>query len=605
MTARRGRSGARLARALALVGTMAPACTKPAPHQRTVPPPPGSSSDAATRLAENEAAASEASAALDARCRELTTPRLVDVGSRVTVALGYDLANVVLVATNAGNVIVDSGADPGRGAAMREALTKRHPGKILALIYTHSHLDHVGGASAWAESGTQIWATTAFSDNFIKQYGMFQPVEQLRGARQFGRGATPALPCSALGPLPDLDAAARTGARLPTREFSGRKTLTFGDVKLELLEAHGETTDTLMVWLESERILIAGDNFYRSFPNLYTIRGTTARPVDEWIRSLDRARALKPVALVPMHTEPVLGDEAVQRALTSYRDAIQWVRDETVRGANSGATVDELVDRIRLPAHLANDANLAETYGRVDWSVRGIYETQLGWFSGTGGELAGMPRAAASGREIELMGGPDAVLSEAETALARGDAPWAAHLLDKLSLSPLSPEMTGRLNKALAAAWRSEAAKSINTNARGYLAAIAAERDGSAPPLPRPGPDERLIDQLPVDLFLNRMVTLLKRQETVDLNETIKITFTDVGRSFYLSVRRGVLEVFESDSPLPGTPAPAATLTLESAAWKRIALGKVTAAAALTLGGIEIDGDAAALARFLGRFDRP
>ena len=63
-------------------------------------------------------------------------------------------------------------------------------------------------------------------------------------------------------------------------------------LKLELIHAPGETNDQIVVWLPEKRVLIAADNYYESFPNLYAIRGTPHRDVTQWVRSLDRMRAL-------------------------------------------------------------------------------------------------------------------------------------------------------------------------------------------------------------------------------------------------------------------------------------------------------------------------
>jgi glyoxylase-like metal-dependent hydrolase (beta-lactamase superfamily II) len=50
-----------------------------------------------------------------------------------------------------------------------------------------------------------------------------------------------------------------------------------GGVRIELVEAHGETHDQLFVWLPDKSVLLPGDNYYHSFPNLYSIRGTSPR----------------------------------------------------------------------------------------------------------------------------------------------------------------------------------------------------------------------------------------------------------------------------------------------------------------------------------------
>ena len=274
-------------------------------------------------------------------------PRVEQVSERIWVALGYDLANTVLIATDEGHVVVDVGMNPSRAAPARDALLAAHPGPVRHVIYTHSHIDHVGGAEAWVEEGTRIWATEAFADHFFKQYGTFLPVEAARAQRQFGRDvAVSSLPCSALGRRVDLEGTLRNGARMPTDVFSGATGFEVGGVRVELVEAHGETHDQLFVWLPEEKVLLPGDNWYRAFPNLYTIRGSQPRPVDDWIDSLDAMRRLEPEILVPSHSGPVRGADEVQEALRNYRDGIQWVRDAVVRGANAGEDVDTLAAEI-------------------------------------------------------------------------------------------------------------------------------------------------------------------------------------------------------------------------------------------------------------------
>jgi len=199
---------------------------------------------------------------LRAQCRDAVgPPRVERISEHVWLAIGYDLANTILIQTSAGNVVVDVSMSPVRAQAVKAALTAVAPGRTLAVIYTHSHIDHTGGASAWVEPGTEIWATEALSEHFIKQYGEFRTAETRRGAGQYGAHIDEeSLPCCTIGRRLDFESAVVTGALLPTRTFSGHAELTFGGVRIELVEAHGETHDQLFVWLPAERVLMPGDN---------------------------------------------------------------------------------------------------------------------------------------------------------------------------------------------------------------------------------------------------------------------------------------------------------------------------------------------------------
>ena len=104
------------------------------------------------------------------------------------------------------------------------------------------------------------------------------------------------------------------------------------------MSAPGETNDELFVWYPAGKVLFAGDNFYRSFPNLYAIRGTPNRSVRLWADSLTNMSANNAVALVGGHTKPIVGADEVKQVLGDYRDAVQFIHDKTVEGMNKGMT---------------------------------------------------------------------------------------------------------------------------------------------------------------------------------------------------------------------------------------------------------------------------
>lgn len=543
--------------------------------------------------------------ALRAHCRDVIgPPRVVPVGRRILVAIGHDLANTIAVRTDAGLVVVDAGMNLGRAAAVRQALAQAAgTDQIAAIIYTHSHIDHVGGAAAWASADTPIWATAAFTEHFFKQYGVFRPAEASRGAAQFGwHVPDEALPCSALGRRPDLAGTIRSGVRLPTRTFAGLQRLQIGGVPLELHEAHGETHDQLFVWLPDEQALLPGDNYYQAFPNLYTIRGTSPRPVDAWIDSLDRMRRLSPQHLVPSHTGPVSGAAEVAARLTRYRDGIQWVRDRVVQAGNRGDSLEGIAREVGLPPHLSGQAELQETYGQVDWSARALYTNHLGWFDGRPEALYPLPEDEQARRTVALMGGPLRVAAEAQKALSQGDAGarWAAHLLGLLrALGPAAGAARAQLDQDLAAALGRIADGVGNSNGRAYLLEAAHRLAHGAQELPAPQPDEALIDAIPLPLLFQVMETRLRPELSLDVHESVRFELDQA--VYFLTVRRGVAERAEG-TPLPGTPAPLAVVRASGAVWRRLALQVLSPAQALRDGRLKISGDALGFVRFLSRF---
>ena len=537
---------------------------------------------------------------LERQCEEQAAePQVEQLAPGLFIARGFDLATTVLIQTEAGNVIVDTGMSPTRARPMRDALLEQAPGPIAAIIYTHSHMDHIGGASVWAEEDTQIWSTEAFYPHLMKQYGSFREAETRRAARQWGLHVDEgALSCSAIGRRIDLRAALDVGILKPTHTFSGSHTLSIGGVDLELVEAHGETHDQLFVWIESMGALLSGDNYYAAFPNLYTIRGTSPRPVDQWIASLDAMRRKDPELLVPAHTAPLKGKQEIRAVLTDYRDAIQWTRDAVVRAANKEEDVDSMVASIGLPLHLADKPYLKEMYGQLDWAVRAIYGNQMGWFDGRADRL--YTPTDASAREIGLMGGPDAVLAAAQEALDAGDGPWAAHLLAKLQASGLME--LSEYSAQLAQAYEMVGVAQSNTNGRAYLLESAHELRVGREELPKPVVNDQFLMAIPLEVLFENLAVRLYPERAMDVHESVVFVFPDEQVEYVVTVRRGVAEVIEG-SPLPETPAPVARVQTDADTWRKLALGKETPIAALSSGRMKVDG-LMKFRAFMGRFRR-
>lgn len=246
--------------------------------------------------------------------------------------------------------------------------------------------------------------------------------------------------------------------------------MSIAGVRLRLLHTPGESPENVAVWLPDQHVLMPGDDFYKSFPNLAPIRGLPLRPVEKWITSLDKMIGLNAEYLVPGHTRPIGGAHATRVALTAYRDGIKSVFDQTMAGIRAGLTADELAERVKLPADLAGSPYLQEFYGGVEWSVRGIYAAYVGWFDGNPTNLFPLrPRESAT-RLIDMAGGAVAVTARANAALAAGDFQWAAELSDVLlAVDGYSVEAKRIKIRALTELGE----RQINSTARNYYLTVA------------------------------------------------------------------------------------------------------------------------------------
>jgi alkyl sulfatase BDS1-like metallo-beta-lactamase superfamily hydrolase len=387
-------------------------------------------------------------------------PRVVDLGHGIYEAIGVAVgtggdrtvavpaSNTFLVTTSDGNVVIDTSL-AAAAAAHKLALGAKSSAPIKAIVLTHAHGDHTGGVTLWRGPDTAIVAQRNHQE-FVRYQRRLAGFFALRNASQFGFGVR-----------------GNTGAAAvafePTRTFDERDTLTVGGVTLDLLHTPGETPDHLTVWLPQFKAAFVGDNYYESFPNLYTLRGTEPRWALDYVDSLNTVLALEPELVLPSHGPPIRGRDEVKRRLTQYRDAILYVHDATVKGMNDGKDVFTLMREVKLPPAL----DVGESYGKLTWSVRGIYEGYAGWFDGNPSTMYETPPRAAYPDVVALAGGPGAIAKRAE-ALAATDPVRALTLTDIALAAAPSHRPTLEVRLAILQALDRQ---SKNSNERGWLAA--------------------------------------------------------------------------------------------------------------------------------------
>lgn len=369
------------------------------------------------------------------------------VAGPIHYAKGF--GNTILIETGDGNIVIDTSL-PSNAAHHKKLLAAVNDKPVSHVIVTHGHGDHTGGLSLWLKDGATFVAHENFPE-FLHYQERLKGFFGRRNAAQFGF------------PFPVGEGSpGNYAATIPEGFFvKDRYAFTAGGLDVEIIHTPSETYDALTVWVPSLRAAFTGDLVYESFPNLYTLRGTRPRWALDYVASLDKVLALKPALLVPSHGEPIEGERAVREALTRYRDAILHVHDATVAGMNEGKSVETLMREISLPEAL----DIGEGYGRIDWSVHGIYEGYAGWFDGEPASLYPEDGAAAAAL-VEMAGGPGGVIARAEETLAAGDALLALRLVD-MALGA-APENRAALEVRLAAL-EALLAASRNLNEAGWL----------------------------------------------------------------------------------------------------------------------------------------
>lgn len=340
--------------------------------------------------------------------------KAIQVNEAISMVQGF--GNTFLLSTSDGNVVIDTSI-PAHAQRHKPLLTADNKRPVKYIILTHGHGDHTGGVPLWREPGTEIIAQKNHVE-FMHYQARLGGFYARRNAAQFGGN---------LGARAAATEAGNFGAKIAaTVLFDDKYDFTLGGVKFEIHRAPSETYDHLMVWVPSYKAVFSGDVYYESFPNLYTLRGTQPRWALDYINSINAILALKPELVLPSHGLPIRGNEEITRRLTRYRDAIQYVHDEVVRGMNAGKDVYTLMQEIKLPPAL----DVGESYGKLTWSIRGIYEGYVGWFDLNPVTMYETPASSIYPEMVKLAGGPDAVAQLAAGKVEAGDAIAALHLTD-------------------------------------------------------------------------------------------------------------------------------------------------------------------------------
>ena len=526
-----------------------------------------------------------------------------EVTEGVYQAVGFGIANSIMIEGDQCVFIVDVMGSMETAAEVNAEFAKITGKPIEALIYTHNHADHVMGGLAFVPGGeVDVYAHDTTNDYINRVANVLRPILRMRSSRMFGshlRGPGPdSMENVGLGPFVEtLDPDMTLGLIRPNKTFSDALRTEICGVKVELVHAPGETNDQLFVWLPERGVLLPGDNIYKAFPNLYSIRGTSYRDVRAWVESLDEMRALRPKHLVPSHTRAISGSDEIYETLTAYRDAIQFVHDQTVQGINRGLTPDELVEVVKLPPHLAEHPYLQEYYGKVEWSVRGIFNGYLGWFDGDAATLEPVSPDARAAAMASLAGGADGLMRAAREALREGEHAWAAELATYLA------RLGNTEGKEVKAdALRALGRQQVNSNARNYYLTQALELEGKVEIRDETRPENALsfVSTVPIGRFVAAMPANLDYDKSADKQITVGFRFPDVDEDYGIEIRRGVAEFKQS---LPESPD--LMITADSDVWRELVLGLRSPVKAFAAGDVKYTGSALDLLGFLRLFRRP
>lgn len=342
------------------------------------------------------------------------------------VALVESFSHVVAVDSGDGLVAFDASAAMS-GPAVVESLRGWSTDPVHTIVYTHGHADHVGGCRSFVadakERGMEaprILGHEAVATRF-KRYAYTNGYNQTINLRQFGGAAKSAMNQD----RPFIP----TGTLTPDVVYSDKMSERIGDLDFDYIHCKGETDDHTWTWIPKHKMISAGDQFIWNFPNCGNPQKVQRYPI-EWAESL-RAMAAKDAELfVPAHGLPIAGKDRIRKVLETVAGTLEVLVSEVIDAMNSGATLNDIVHTVSVPAETLNLPYLRPLYDEPEFVIRNIWRLFGGWWDGNPARLKPASDTAIGLEVAALSGGVTVLIERAVELSAAQDHRMASQLIE-------------------------------------------------------------------------------------------------------------------------------------------------------------------------------
>jgi alkyl sulfatase BDS1-like metallo-beta-lactamase superfamily hydrolase len=516
---------------------------------------------------------------------------------------GYDISNMTIVETDTGIIVIDPLVSTECATAALE-LYRGHRGRrpVRALLYTHSHVDHFGGAAGVVDEAdvhagrVPVIAPDGFLEHAVAENVLAGNAMQRRAQYMYGA-------LLHRGPRGQVDAGlGKTNSTGTVSLIPPTVSITYTGQELEIdgiemlfqITPGSEAPAEMNFLFPQHRVLCAAENTSHNMHNIVTLRGALVRDALAWSKYLNETIELfgsRTDVLFAQHHWPTWGPANVEEFLRLQRDLYRYLHDQTMRQLNRGQTGAEIAETFELPDALRDAWHCRGYYGSVSHNVKAIAQRYLGWFDGNPARLHAHPPVEAAVRYVEFMGGADAVVAKAQQAFEIGDYRWVAQVVDHVVFAEPDHEPARVLQ---AAALEQLGYQTENATWRNFYLMGAHElRDGvmALPPLRAASPSALSLEQV-FDVLGVRIDGPAASSRTLVTNWE----FTDTGEQFAVTIEHGAINYARGRLD----PDAAVTIALPRATLNRILAGAIALPDALAAGEITLDGDLEALAWFFG-----
>lgn len=353
---------------------------------------------------------------------------------------GLDISNMTMVEGDEGVIVIDPLVScETAAAALALYRSVRGDRPVTALIYTHSHIDHFGGAAGVFSEGdpgdTPIVAPEHFIEHAVSENLQAGAAMSRRATYMYGtslhKGPEGQMTCG-LGSAPSSGTLSLIP---PTIDITHTgQELVLDGVRIVFQMTPGtEAPAEMNFHFPDFRALCMAENATHNLHNVVTLRGAVVRDAHAWSGFIDESIELfadvSDVSFASHHW-PTWGGDNIVSYLSKQRDLYAYLHDQTLRLMNRGFTGVEIAEMVDLPPTLAESWHCRGYYGSVNHNVKAVYQRYMGWFDGNPAHLWPHPPEAAAVRYVEFMGGADSVLAKAQHSFDEGDYRWVAEVVN-------------------------------------------------------------------------------------------------------------------------------------------------------------------------------
>ncbi|AGB78243.1 alkyl sulfatase-like hydrolase [Enterobacteriaceae bacterium strain FGI 57] len=542
--------------------------------------------------------------------------QLINIGGLFNVTDGVyqirnlDLSNMTIIEGKTGITVIDPLVSAETAKVGMDLYYKNRGKKpVVAVIFTHSHVDHYGGVrgvvnEADVASGkVKIYAPAGFMKEAVSENIMAGNAMSRRASYMYGNLLKP-------------DVKGQVGAGLGTTTSAGTVTLieptnyitetgqqeNIDGLTYDFMMAPGSEAPSEMLWYVKEKKMIeAAEDVTHTLHNTYSLRGAKIRDPLAWskyINDVINRWGGDAEIIIAQHHWPTWGNNNVVNLMKSQRDMYRYINDQTLRMANKGLTRDEIADNFKLPSGLANSWASRGYYGSVSHDVKATYVFYLGWFDGNPATLDELPPEASAKKFVEYMGGADAIMQKAKADYAQGNYRWVAQVTSKIVFANPDNQAARHLEadaleqlgyQAESGPWRNF-----------YLTGAQELRNGVVKgPTPNTASPDTVRAMSP-EMFFDYLAVHINGEKAANAKAIFNVDLGNDGGKYKLELENGVLN---HTANVQADNADA-TIVLNRTTLNKIILHEETLKQAQTRGDVKITGDSAKLDQMLSYMDK-